>query len=63
MKHHLLDEGAAYDETGYRLRPGRGTGGGGCGKCRCGAVSPWLSSGNQRKAWYRVHKQNATVAG
>jgi hypothetical protein len=56
--HELFYEGAAYDAKGkYRVQEiWGGTGGTGSGKCSCGALSPELTSGAQRKAWHRGHK-------
>lgn len=55
--HELYHEGAAYDDRGkHRLSLQGGTGGEGKGKCSCGALSPKLTSGTQRKAWHRAHK-------
>lgn len=64
--HGLLNEGAAYtsgDCTEDRCYPGsiprrrwEGTSGRGHALCSCGAESPHLNSGNQRKRWHREHK-------
>lgn len=55
--HDLFYEGAAYDDRGHRrLSLHGGTGGVGKGKCMCGALSPKLDSGSQRKRWHRAHK-------
>lgn len=56
--HELLWEGAAYVRRGTQFvtGPERGTRGVGYGKCSCGALSPELASGNQRKQWHRDHK-------
>lgn len=56
--HSLVREGAPHRDDG---RPNNeayshGTGGTGCGKCTCGALSPVLNSGTKRKAWHRQHK-------
>lgn len=56
MRHGLWFEGAAFDETGRRIKA-YGTGGIGRAHCRCGVVSPVLKSGNARKAWHREHKR------
>lgn len=55
--HELQSEGAPYDSNGKltNILYG-GTSGVGRGKCSCGALSPDLDSGNQRKAWHRDHK-------
>lgn len=55
--HELFYEGAAHDADGKRILViWGGTGGTGRGKCSCGALSPELTSGTQRKAWHRDHK-------
>ena len=30
---------------------------GGSARCKCGAMSPWLPSRNERKRWHRGHKE------
>lgn len=57
--HSLLDEGAPFDQRGTRRDPDA-RGGLGYAKCSCGAMSPYLHSDRQRKAWHRdVHKPQA----
>ena len=69
--HGILNEGAAfivpncdharcgvYREA--RRFAWQGVSGSGHGLCACGAISPHLESGNQRKAWHREHKQAST---
>lgn len=61
--HELYNEGAAFDDRGkHRISLHGGTGGEGKGKCSCGALSPKLTSGTQRKAWHRAHKAEIQAA-
>lgn len=61
--HALIHEGAPHGDNGYPIHYGGfiSSGGDGRGKCECGALSDWLTSGNTRKAWHRAHK--AEIAG
>jgi len=52
--HGLVFEGSPFSDHGKRLHVG--TYGPGRAKCSCGALSPSLTSGYQRKAWHRKHK-------
>lgn len=62
--HTLRYEGAPFSADGTLIYDGMhvGTSGEGRAKCSCGALSPVLSSGAQRKAWHRQHKA-AIAAG
>lgn len=54
-------EGAPHTAKGQLIHRGRiTTGGTGHGKCSCGAFSPELPSGTQRRAWHREHKAEIT---
>lgn len=52
--HTLLFEGQPLG----RRNLGHGCGGTGIGGCSCGAQSPELTSGAERKRWHREHKEN-----
>lgn len=55
--HALLREGLPYDDQGrYPLSSQGEKQQQGRAKCSCGALSPNLPSGAQRKAWHREHK-------
>ncbi|MET4222810.1 hypothetical protein [Oerskovia enterophila] len=59
--HELWWEGAPHTAKGQLIYRGRiTTGGTGHGKCSCGALSPELPSGTQRRAWHREHKAEIT---
>lgn len=61
MPHALANFGAAYDDKGEPLFPGRRnyTRGEGRGKCSgCGALSVPLPNGASRRRWYDWHKEN-----
>lgn len=61
--HELRDEGAPYDGRGRKIWQNRWTTSGrGRAKCSCGALSPELPSGTQRKAWHRAHKAEVRAA-
>jgi hypothetical protein len=61
--HELEHEGAPFRGDGRKIRAGwGGTGSIGHGKCSCGALSPELTSGTQRKAWHRAHKDEIRAA-
>ena len=54
--HTLWFEGAPHDAESKRIG-WQVTGGTGSARCSCGELSPVLTSGQQRKAWHREHKE------
>lgn len=61
--HGLIREGAPFrDDGSMMIARSHGTGGTGRGMCSCGALSEVLTSGNQRKAWHRKHKDEVRAA-
>lgn len=55
--HGLQREGAPHDARGHLISSRGGVSGKGRAKCKCGELSEVLESGNERKHWHRVHKE------
>jgi hypothetical protein len=57
--HALMNEGAAFDDSGIRAYHLYATTGGiGRAKCECGEMSEVLTSVGARQYWHRLHKED-----
>lgn len=60
--HALRYYGAPHDDDGELIQPGpKTTSGEGRAKCKCGALSPILPTGLDRRGWFDIHRDVSPV--